>query len=514
VTADAALAAGLRSLFTVEPPLLVTPERVRAIARGARIATATRAALTWAAGGALVLGGGTLSFRRLDVPTWNIDEILYARVGDQYLRGSFGANPEHPPLWKELIGLSRTALGETLWATRFPAAVAMLLTGALLWWWLSRVAPGGAGPLAALLWWTLPAPTSYPETDPPDVWVLRFGTLDAPAGELGLAAVVAGWWWIRSGRPRAAAACGLLAGLAVATKMPAALVVVVPAVAGVAAVAVAGRGWPDRIRRALGHGALWTVAAAAGFALPYLPMGRRAPATFRAGWDFQRRHGAGGHITLVDSVVTARPPWWSLVWWQYTAVGAAAAAVLVACTLVAVAGRPRLGCYLTAAWLVPMLVLVPVGRLAMPGYIQLWRPELLAGVALGAAVAVGWARTRMPRPEAVAATGALVVTAALVAVPAAAAARRTEQLAPTGYAALPTLVPDGTIWIVDYPPVPARYIPGRYELTPKRTPAAVAIHRSLAVRLGTGTRAEQWARAHGYRMVRSGELDVWLRPGG
>jgi Dolichyl-phosphate-mannose-protein mannosyltransferase len=514
VTADPALAAGLRSLFTVEPPLLVTPEGVRAIARAERVTATARTALAWAAGGALVLGGATLSFRRLEVPTWNVDEYLYAKVGDQYARGSFGANPEQPPLWKELIGLSRAAFGETLWAARFPAAVAMLLTGVLLWWWLSRVGPAGAGAVAALLWWTLPAPISYPETDQPDVWVLRFGMLDAPAGELGMAAVVAGWWWIRSGRLRAAAVCGLLAGLAVATKAPAALVAVVPAVAGVVAVAFAASGVPRRIGRMLGHGALWTVAAAVGFALPYLPMGRAAPVTFRTGWEFQRRHGATGHVTLIDSMVTARPPWWSFAWWQYAAVGAAAAAVLVACTVVAVAGRPRLGSYLTAAWLVPMLLLMPAGRVGMPAYIQLWRPELVAGVALGAAVAVGWAGARIPRPEAVTATVALVAAAVLVAAPATAAVGRTEHLAPSGYAALPALVPRGTIWIVGYQPSASLYVRGRFEMSLRGTPAAIAIHRSVAVRAGTGGRAERWARAHGYRLVRSGVLDVWLRPGG
>ena len=189
----------------------------------------------------LLLAGVALSFWRLDVPSWDTDEGLYAQVGIHYWRGDFGANPEHPPLWKEVMGASQLAFGQTLWAARFPAAVGMLLTGMLLWWWLARVGPPGAGPVAAVLWWTLPAPISYPETDVANIWGLRYGTLDAPAGELAIAAVIAGWWWVRSGRLRAAAVCGLLSGLAIATKLPTALVVVVPAVAGCAAV-LAGRG--------------------------------------------------------------------------------------------------------------------------------------------------------------------------------------------------------------------------------------------------------------------------------
>lgn len=419
---------------------------------------------------------------------------------------------------KFIIGGSRMVLGHDLWASRFPAALGMLAVGLLLWWWLGRVGPRFAGPVAAALWWTLPGLASYPETDDANVWMVRSALLDPLAAVFAL---VAGWWWLRSGRLRAAAVCGALAGLAVATKLPASLVVVVPAVAGsVAALArpvgVVGRHQARRLHlgvrlgRAVGHGLVRTGSGAVVFVAGYLPMGRGAVSTFMTGWRFQREHGSFGHATLVAGEVTGRPPWWAFGWWQYAAVGTAAAVALALCTIAAVAGRPLLGANLAAAWVSPVLLLLPVGHVALPAYMALWRPELMAAVAVGATGALGWAWVRLPR---VATVAAAVTVAAVVAVPAVGAVAGVARLAPADYGALPGLVPPhGTVWLIGHPASAWAYLaPDQIVERRQGMPAAVAVDRAVAVRYGDRG-GPRWAQEHGYRLVRSGSLDIWLRP--
>jgi hypothetical protein len=210
--------------------------------------------------------------------------------------------------------------------------------------------------------------------------------------------------------------------------------------------------------------------------------------------------------------VTYRPPWWSFPWWQYATVGAAAA-VLAGCVLAAVVARPGLGGYLAAAWEVPMLLL-PVGGIGMPAYIQLWRPALVATAALGAAAVAEWAWHRRSGWPGMAAAAVVAAGAAVVAVPAAAAVHRVEHVAPTDYAALPALVRHrGTVWLVGCQPCGRPYLPGRVSLQPvSGTPVAMVIQRSVAARSPDAVFQVDWARDRGYRMVRSGSLDVWVAP--
>ncbi|HZB47490.1 MAG TPA: hypothetical protein VE547_00200, partial [Mycobacteriales bacterium] len=275
---------------------------------------------------------------------------------------------------------------------------ATLAGGLLLWLWLSRAVAPAAGPLAALLWWSLPSVVAFPEALPagPELSLpTRYALLDPLAGFLALAALAVGWWWVRSGRWVAAAGSGLLLGLAVATKLPAGLVGVVAGVAGTAAALRRPGGVARRLGRAGGQGATWAVAGLGGVALAYAPMGRDgAVASWSAGWRIQRDHGGGGHLVIVAGQRTFHPPWWALGWWQYASWGAA---VTTAAALAVVAGlalRPGLAGYLTAAWLLPLALLVPVSGLALPHYPVIWRGPLVAAVAVGAVAAAGWIRAR------------------------------------------------------------------------------------------------------------------------
>jgi hypothetical protein len=507
--------------------------RVRVTARGVAAAVAA----------AVLLAGGTLAcLWRLGVPTWGGDEPVYALAGHDYLRGDFDYNPEHPPLVKYLIGVAQNVFGDTVTGNRLPSALALLAAGILAWRWLRRVGPPGAGPLAAVAIWTLPVLGAFPEVMAPQTLAPdREAMLEPVAGALALGALAAGWWWARTGRWAAAPVSGLLAGLAVAAKLPALLVVAVAGLAGCAGAAArrgqvrrpANRPWVRRTRsvlrrtgRTLGQGLLWLLAGGLGFAACYAPMGwAGAIDSIRRGWDFQSWHGDVGHPVLVHGQVTNHAPWWVLLDWQSASWGSALVVVAVGCLLGGLLTRPLLVGYLTAAWVVPATLLVPMTGLALPHYPLLWRPALVAAVAVGgcATVRALWrdGRRRADRLGLAAAALAAAVTLA-AGVPAGLAAGRSAYrlatLHPTSYAALPTAVTGpGQVWLIGDIRAVRYYLPDRavvvYALPRPRPltghPAAVVLDRDTTLRLGDWG-APEWAAAHGYHLRREDRLDIWL----
>jgi hypothetical protein len=477
------------------------------------------AAVRVAGAAALVGYGAVLSFRRLGTPAWHVDERVYASAGRAYWRGDYRLNPQHPPLGKELIGAAQAAFGPTLTAARLPAAGAALAGGLVLWLWLSRAAAPAAGPLAAVLWWSMPGSLAFPEALParPELSLpTRYALLDPLAGVLALGALAVGWWWVRSGRWSAAAGSGALLGLAVATKLPAGLIGVVAVLAGSVAVLRRPGSGPYRVLRAAGQAATFSVAAAGAVVAAYAPMGRSgAVASWTTGWQTQRAHGQGGHLVVVAGHRTYHPPWWTLGWWQYASWGAAVTVVAGLAVVLGLALRPALAGYLAAGWLLPLVLLVPLAHLALPHYPVLWRGPLVASVAVGTVAAAGRLRRRTRPWLAVA-----VVACALapVAVLAGRTAVATLTLRPTGYAALPALVPPGDVWLIGYPDVARPYLAGHRVLTPPRPlpatarPAAVVVDAMSTVR-GGDRRPADWARQHGYRAVRTATLEIWVRPG-
>jgi 4-amino-4-deoxy-L-arabinose transferase-like glycosyltransferase len=484
-----------------------------------------RLAVVWSVGIALLGYGLLMSFWRLDVTAWNGDELTYARAGSLYWQGEFRYNTEHPPFGKEIIGASELIFGQTLWAARLPSAVALLAGGIVLGLWLGRAATPVAGLIAAALWWSLPSLTGFPEAFGSAASLarglpMRLGLLDPLAGFVALVALAFGWWWIRSGRPLAGAACGLASGLAVATKFSAALIVVVPAVVGCLALLRDARPMVRRLLRAAGHGALWTLATATAFVLTYAPMGyHQAREVVLNGWRFQRHHGMSGHLVVVMGKVYRHAPWWTLGWWQYAAWGLAAVLIALVVILAALVLRSTLVCYLTAAAVLPMAVLAPFSGLALPHYILVWRGPLIAVVAVAITVVLGWVRTHT-RPLA-AGVAALLVVAPFVAV-GHRTVTATLRLHPEGYAALAEFIPAGTgdIWHRGFSGVMAAYLPGRHFVSATRTPtpgrpqpAAIVLDRAVTQRIGDGGLAA-WAEAHGYEPIHASILDIWIHPPG
>jgi 4-amino-4-deoxy-L-arabinose transferase-like glycosyltransferase len=503
---------------------------------------------------ALVGYGAFMSLWRLDVPSWNSDEVVYLQAGDNYWNGQFGYNPEHPPLGKWLIGAAERLFGQSLWAARLPSALAMLAGGVLLWVWLARRIGPAAGRTAAVLWWSLPALTTFPEAlgqGGPDLGqAQRWALLDPLAAVLALAAVVAGWWWVRSGRLSAALCCGLLAGAAVATKLPALLLVAVPGAVGPLATLLrplpalpglpllarlpgAGRialprwairpGWarPEWVvlpGRVVGHAAVWLAAGAGAFAATYLPMGyHQGLAVFWAGWHKQHLHAAVGHQIFLHGTAYGRSPWWSLAWWQYAAVGGAVTVVALIAVAAGLALRSGLTAYLTAAWLLPMVALVPLSHLALPHYDLIWRPVLVAGCVAGGATAARWLRRRTHLVVAVAAVLALLAPAVLLGVRTTA---HTARVRPAGYSALPALAGPGEVQVVGNVLVARRYLPHRQVNAVRNAPRAhrpapgtIVLDRASTLR-GGDFGLSAWARLHHYRHTVSGTLDIWARPRG
>jgi hypothetical protein len=239
-----------------------------------------------------------------------------------------------------------------------------------------------------------------------------------------------------------------------------------------------------------------------------------ARAAWTAGWEMQRTHGQAGHLVVVAGERTYHPPWWTLAWWQYASWGAAATAAAALAVGLGLALRPTLASYLAAAWLLPLVLLVPLAHLALPHYQVLWRGPLVASVAVGAAAAAGRLRRRAgPWVAAVLLACALAPVALLAGRTSAA----TLMVQPTGYAALPAVVPAGDVWLVGYPDLARPYLAGHRVLTPPRPlpaaarPAAVVLDAMATVR-GGDRRPAEWARAHGYRAAHTYTLEVWVRP--
>lgn len=490
---------------------------------------ALRSVSVWSGVVLLAAAGCWLAFARLSVPAWGVDEPVYARAGLAYWHGDFGLNPEHPPLGKYLIGASEAAFGSTVGAARLPGALALLGSGLLLWAWLSRVGPRWSGPVAAALTWTLPVLAGFPEAldeSPATAAMARAALLEPVAAVLGLAALAAGWWWLRSGRVVAGAACGLLSGLAIAAKLPAGLTVLVPAVAGCLGAGCRPGGVLRRLARTAGHGLLWIATAAAAFAACYLPMGV-GPARRNLGrmWQLEHRHGTAGHPILVAGVVRLHAPWWINLAWQRASWGTALTVAAAAAVVAGLLARSGLTAYLAAAALLPATLLAPLTGLALPHYLVLWRPQLIAAATVGAAAAVsrmwrlragGRGRPRWAARISAAALGvALAVPAALAGTGSAVA---TVTLRPTGYAELPALVPDGgTVWLIGDLGAARFYLPHSRSVgyaakrPPRGVPAAIVVDRGSSLRFGDGG-LPRWAGRHGYRHLSTGSLDVWLAP--
>src|ERR1044071_3844386 len=109
-------------------------------------------ALTIIACAALTLGAfAGLALWSIQTTSLTFDEPSYIEAGGHHLAGDFSANPEHPPLAKELIALPAMLLERTGLMAAPPSGLALtplfrlaslfagLATAALCGWWAWRL---------------------------------------------------------------------------------------------------------------------------------------------------------------------------------------------------------------------------------------------------------------------------------------------------------------------------------------------------------------------------------------
>jgi hypothetical protein len=286
-----------------------------------------------AAAGALLLALALLLVQGLRADGITNDEPLYVGAGWlQLARGDYRLNTTHPPLGQKLaalglLGLSpRTppfAAGDDVmaWCYRFlhvendpgvvmararaPVVLVTLLTASLAWLWAREAGGRRAGLLALALFAFHPTLLAHG----------HLATTDAAAAGAMLGASWCFWRWTRAPSWPWAAATGVVLGLALATRLTAA--VLLPCFVVLAALELRARPRAAALRQALvvagavavlAPAAIWAAygfrnpegaSAAAASAGEPAPLPRLLPAAYLEGARFQAEHNRRGHLAYL-----------------------------------------------------------------------------------------------------------------------------------------------------------------------------------------------------------------------
>ncbi len=453
----------------------------------------------WIVIAALGVFAGLVEFWRLGTAEWLQDEYVYATAGYRYAAGKAGANMEHPPLAKLLIGIPEHLFGFSPTSARLAAVGAAIVTGIVLALLARRLAGEVIAYLVFGLWIALPHPTPGWRLD-------RTAMLDVFAACFAVLALLSALRWVERPGWRRAAITGALVGAAAASKLSGAPVAV--AIAAFVAVSVSPAG---RAARQLGVAA---VAAVATFLITYAPIGanpwRAIPAMIR----FQAHEASSGYALSVAGTVYRHPPWWSALWfaWHRGPLLVIALLLLAAVALVWLPWR--------VAMLLGLAVLVPLAAVSFgPGrffefYAYVWAPPLvlLAAIGLGAV----WARGTGGRVLAVVLVVPMVMAGA-------SSIRGVLTLRPAGYAlAGPLLNASGarTVLVVGPHTRLLGYVcPGTAVFggaTRRRAvPWDAIVHDRTAASIHTAPwqPAELSAHPERFSLTRIDQLDVYIRRG-
>ncbi|MBO0869145.1 MAG: glycosyltransferase family 39 protein [Micromonosporaceae bacterium] len=499
---------------------------------------------------AVVLAGLVWShFWRLGVAVPPDDEWDYTFAGWQYVHGIFTRNQEHPPLAKYLFGIAQLVFGQGNPSSRLIAAGFGVLTGVFMMLLAREIAGFWAAIIAGALWWLLPLPygltaeVAQPRLD-------RFGMLDGVMAALAMAALYAGWRWVRSGGWRIAICTGVLVGLAAAAKVPG--VATLPVIVGAGLLRLQRRTGQDEAggstpaasspgasspgarspRARLGQGAALAGTAAATFLATYLPFGLHgAIAALRYMVHYQTQHADAGHLIYVQGHVYHHAPWWTVLAYQWVDNGPwVSIAMPLACVAAVVLRRNLAVVYVSVAGALCAMVLGLDG-VVLPQYAYDWLPQELTVAAVGLVALAGAGRSGWRTPAgwaAVAARSLAVVLLAILVAAGVAWQGRLAVLRPANYALLPTVVRGPAPIVVAFASVQAigYYMPDAtlIYIKPDRTMpartlhifdygavAAVVMDPAETLRNPTVERILQRAAAnHGMHETRVGYLRVWL----
>jgi 4-amino-4-deoxy-L-arabinose transferase-like glycosyltransferase len=226
---------------------------------------------------------------------WFVDELTYRQAALAMRHGDYFANPEHPPLAKELMALGMAVLGSSLHVLR-AMSIALAVGTAVALGFLGRdIAGRWAGLVAAALFLLVPWPSA--------TWdVGRLAILDPYMAFFTSVALLAGLRWSRTGAWSWALAAGVAIGGATACKLPG--VLTLPAVFGLPLLAARfGRRVVIQACAAFG-------AAAAAFVAPFLPAGTRIATRMWHTVSAQTEHSGHGHPVVINGTIYTHPPWW------------------------------------------------------------------------------------------------------------------------------------------------------------------------------------------------------------
>ncbi len=455
-------------------------------------------------------------FWRLGAQTIMNDEQVYVTVGREYVHGVFTGNTEHPPLAKFLFGGAQLLFGEGVLGPRVVAALAVLATGLLLFWWLRRPVGFWGALLAAGLWWTTPRAIGAAWSDLGSgigARIDRFALLEPVMVVFAVAALACAWAWTRDWRWWWPALSGLCLGLSVSSKVTTAVLVV----ALLAVPVVFGR-W-----RALLVGApIAAVCGAAAVALVYMPLGLLAP--IQRMIAFQTAHNGGGHRTTINGVVYLHPPWWADLAFMANGIGPVMVVVLGTGVVAALVLRPdRLVAVLGTCLAALVLFSTVVAHVALPHYYDVWMPFLIALAAVGftrLARAADRVRrgTHVARPVAGTVLRVVATAVALVAVlPAATLATTIAAARPAGIALLGEALrehgmpADHRVLFVEYGSTWGVYFRGHASAKPEDGAfGAIAVGPDIRYPVSDEVRTFLSENRAALDHVRVDYLDVWI----
>jgi 4-amino-4-deoxy-L-arabinose transferase-like glycosyltransferase len=450
--------------------------------------------------------GAFVFFVHLATPSWGFDEFFFGVLGVNFLHGDWHRTVGvHPYLAVELIGLVPRVLGEFgTGVVRVAPATAGLATAGVLYAFARRVAGPRAAVAAAALWILLPHAAVMAGAPLAAVKIERFALLDPFMAFFDAVALYAGWRWAESEGWPWAAATGLAIGLATASKLIGALVLV-PVLA---TVLLPGGERRTRLRQA----ALVVVLCPVVLWLSFGGAIGDAPQRLRDILDQAGDQNADGHATVVAGHVYREPPWWSDVWFMWKGVGPVATAALAALATVGALTAPRrVAMLLGLAIAVPFACLGLLYSISLPHYYLVWMAPLTLLAALGLE-----ALLRRGRLPAVAGCALLVP----LAVAGAGTVSDVATMKPGDYRLAASQIANAglerpAVAVVGYTPVLATYLPGApvAASTPPDRADAIVID-PLQERLnGDPLGLRRWVAAHrgAYDALRADRLRVFIR---
>jgi 4-amino-4-deoxy-L-arabinose transferase-like glycosyltransferase len=317
---------------------------------------------------------------RLGVADAASDEFTYRRCGLLAVTArSLACNPEHPPLAKELIGLSSWLFGDTVLGARIAVAVVAVATALFVYLFVREVRGWRWGLGAGLLWAALPQWGMENGVALEAVRIDRYALLDPFLACAVAAAMWAGWRWCQGGRGALwAAATGAACGAAACCKVPGLLII--PVVAG--APLIAG------FRRGVKRGAIEASSAMGGAVVlvvaSYAPFGPSAALhQVRTMLAFQSAHAAHGTASTFETHYSLHAPWWSDLAYALEGLSWPVAIALCVGTIAAIASRSRPALYALGASASIFVFLAFATHLSLPYYWIDWEPGLVVASVFG-----------------------------------------------------------------------------------------------------------------------------------